>query len=262
VGHSCHWLIYFFLASSILSIPPGSTPIAIPPLRPSAAARAPTRCGCGGAREPVLRPRAGGRGARELELRPSAGASTRWSRSSSLTGGGVVAARRRRVCRGRPLRDGAAHGWAAQRSRKGPARPATRRHGGVQIELEICESSSSLSSRGRGRPNRGPGPANLSPVGGIELEVRSRTRARAQATTMGGGSFGRSQRRHARGGTGKQEATPLGGGRGEPANYRVGAPLSTSRRRGRRGAFGRPAKVRGGVGGLLECVFFLSAPTS
>jgi hypothetical protein len=41
----------------------------------------------------------------------------------------------------------------------------------------------------------------------------------------------------------------------------VGAPHSARRRKGKRGAFGCPAKVGAWLGGLLECVFVLLPPT-
>jgi hypothetical protein len=56
-------------------------------------------------------------------------------------------------------------------------------------------------------------------------------------------------------------AVPLGGGRGETANHRVGASLSTRRRRGSRVGVGVVNSVRGGVGALLEFDFLLGAPT-
>jgi hypothetical protein len=77
------------------------------------------------------------------------------------------------------------------------------------------------------------------------------------------GSFEWPQRRapdDARGGTGKREVAPLGGGWGETTDYRLGAPFSTCGRRSGRGAFGCVAKVGGLSRGLLECVFLTFDP--
>jgi hypothetical protein len=150
------------------------------------------------------------------------------------------------------------------------ADPCGSRSGCTAAQEGACAAGCATARR-RGQGCKSSSrPTNRDPTGRIKVEDRriclrlgeskSRSANRARAITVGEGGGPSDDCRGAS--AGKREAAPLGGGRGEPANYRVGAPFSTRRRRGRRGAFGWLAKIGVRVGGLLEHVFFLlSDPT-
>jgi hypothetical protein len=83
--------------------------------------------------------------------------------------------------------------------------------------------------------------------GGAKLGRRAELKGRRRGftTTLAmGGAAGK-----------KCPMTPLGGARGEPTNQRIGAPFSTSGRRGQRGQVGGANSVRARIEALLECIF-------
>jgi hypothetical protein len=101
------------------------------------------------------------------------------------------------------------------------------------------------------------GTARLLCVAGLRIDVEKGGGLAHRRTDGGGEGQGRRWQRQGRPGRRVQAVVR---GRNEP-NCGIGAPSNTCRRRGWRGEFGCPPRVGARVGGLLDFVFFLRAPT-